>query len=132
MSRKRPTIKIQATLLIEQQGRCWYCNSSLFAEPIAWDHLIPYSYLDTNPNNNWIASCYLCNGKKSNKIFSTEQQIYKFCLKMIKSHGSFGDGWEEDTEHWQTSLRFKAKMENDSEGILEDEIFQTLNGTTES
>ena len=123
MSRKRPTIKIQAIQLIEQEGRCFYCNSSLYGDRIEWDHLIPYAYSGTNPDNNWIAACELCNGKKSDKIFSNETQIYKFCLKMIKSHGSFGEGWEEDTQHWQTSLRFKANIENDSEGVIEDEIF---------
>lgn len=132
MSRKRPTLKIQAVKLIEQEGRCFYCNSSLYADPIAWDHLIPYAYSGLNLENNWIASCYQCNGKKSDKIFSSEKHIYDFCLKMIKSHGSFGEGWEEDTQHWQTSLRLRANLQTDSEGVIEDEIFQSQNGTKDS
>jgi hypothetical protein len=107
-NRRVPTAKIKAVVLIEQTGRCNYCNSSLLGQRICWDHLLPFAWTNTNADNNWVASCSLCNGKKQDKIFTTETQIYNFCLEMIKSHGSFGEGWDEDSGMWQNQLHLQA------------------------
>lgn len=79
--RKLPSKEEQETLLAQFNNTCLYCsgiigsyckyNNRLIMLRLAWDHFIPYSYLQDNPNNNWVLSCHICNGIKSNKIFKT-------------------------------------------------------------
>lgn len=100
---------MQSLILIRQEGRCGYCNISLFNEQVKYDHFIPWSYLDSSGGkDNWVATCGRCNLKKSSKIFRNEEDMMMFCNDMIISHGSFAEGWEEGTEHWQSKLMAQA------------------------
>jgi len=95
MGRPKPPLKIQHQVIIEQMGRCAYCNSALDEHSVNWDHFIPFSYLESNPIDNWVAACKPCNSYKGNRVFSTEGDLSDFCLAMVKKHGSWGEGWPE-------------------------------------
>lgn len=86
---------IKRRLIIEQTGRCIYCNGSLVDAAIEYDHFIPYAYSGRNDKNNWVASCKRCNRLKSSRVFRSEADISEFCLEMIRGHGSIGSGWPE-------------------------------------
>lgn len=75
MNRRKPTLKIQSQILVQQKNRCAYCNAEfgsfrvvnnqLEAVVIHWDHVIPFSY---SLRNDWfVAACQRCNLKKSNR-----------------------------------------------------------------
>jgi hypothetical protein len=63
--RKRPAVKTQKEILTQQQYRCLYCNikfgdyyfknTHMKISKLAWDHLVPFSYLQDNPYFNWAA-----------------------------------------------------------------------------
>lgn len=87
-------LKAQKARAIEEQtGRCAYCNSSLVDLDIVWDHFIPHSYTLTNHDSNWVAACKTCNAHKYNHVFNSVGDLEAFCLSMVKSHGSRGEGW---------------------------------------
>lgn len=87
--------RIKRALIIEQTGRCFYCNISLVGIGIEYDHIIPFSYLGFNPADNWVACCLECNRLKSNRILRSEADLAGFCVEMISRHGSIGEGWPE-------------------------------------
>lgn len=86
--RVQPPLHIQEYLLAKHDNHCLYCckelgkyikhRNKLVLLKVTWDHFIPYSYLQDNPEDNWVLSCQICNGIKSNKIFET--------LKEAKEH----------------------------------------------
>lgn len=94
-NKRKPSQKLKNEILIEQTGRCAYCNSALDEGQIHWDHFIPHAYLQSNPDSNWVAACKSCNLAKSDRHLRSEADLTAFCLDMVKSHGSWGDGWPE-------------------------------------
>ena len=109
LGRSLTDVRLRALILIRQEGRCGYCNISLFGKDVKWDHFIPWSYLDSSGGkDNWVATCLRCNLKKSNKVFRNEEDMIIFCNDMIASHGSFAEGWEEGSDHWQSKLMAQA------------------------
>ena len=113
MGRKLNNVMQRSLILIQQEGRCAYCNISLFGEPVHYDHLLPWSYLDSSGgDSNWVASCQRCNNKKYSMVFKDMDDVAKFCTRMISSHGSFGEGWEEGSESWQAKLMADATPRN--------------------
>jgi len=115
IGRKLYSKKIKAKILIEQMGRCAYCNASLHERPIQWDHFIPWIYLESSGGKeNWVASCPGCNGRKHARIFQDEDSIAEFCVGVIQKHGALGEGWPEGTEIWQRKLHVEASDTPDS------------------
>ena len=107
--------RIKCELLLEQEGRCAYCNSSLLEVEINWDHLIPWSYLQSSGGKgNRVASCDPCNAAKSNKIFRKESDIADFSFQMVKKHGSLGEGWPEGAESWKLQLQSDLESQKPS------------------
>jgi len=101
--------KLRAIVLIRQEGRCAYCNTSLHGCPIEWDHFVPFAYLGSSGGEaNWVAACYGCNRKKRARMFSSTDDIAEFCVDVITDHGAFGEGWPEGTEIWQRQLASQA------------------------
>jgi len=101
--------QLAASILIKQCGRCAYCNTSLQGVQVHWDHFIPWSYLGySGGDDNWVATCKMCNLKKSSKVFTKMSQVTKFCYEMVQSHGSLAEGWPEETETWQISLHLDS------------------------
>lgn len=94
--RDRLKKKIKFELLNRQGYKCFWCNrefDSLIVKDgketilrIHYDHIIPFSYLQGNPRNNWCASCHVCNSMKSNKMFKTEKEIRSYLNKKWKKY----------------------------------------------
>ena len=88
--RKGPGQRNAKEILEKQDGRCFYCNrlirsyvtrkGILVKLEIEWDHVIPYSYLQSSHPSGFVAACHICNGLKSDFIFRTleEAQIYLY------------------------------------------------------
>ena len=90
--RKRPSKYVQEKILEIQDGMCFYCDS-LFGEPflhpktekvrflrVCYDHYVPYSYSQNNNTDNFVATCQVCNGIKTNKIFESKEDARVFIL----------------------------------------------------
>lgn len=85
--RRKPPFKTQQRILKEQENKCLYCgrefgslyyrNGKIMQLRLNWDHLIPYSYSRKN-KDNFVASCHICNGIKSNKLFDTIEEVYDY------------------------------------------------------
>lgn len=90
-SRKLPSTGIQFDILEQQDNRCLYCghefgtlvirkhNEWTWLE-VNWDHMIPYVYCLANPDDNWAASCQLCNGYKAALLFDSILAIRAYIL----------------------------------------------------
>jgi len=85
--------------LDKQENRCFYCkeefdsiitrNGKPLKLKLVWDHMVPYSYFQTNPDNNFVAACHVCNSIKSNKMFNTVEETIEFIVKVRISKGYF-------------------------------------------
>lgn len=79
--RQKPTAEYAEVQLERQAHRCFYCfylfSSSIHYKKrlvmlrVCWDHVVPFAYLQSNPNENFVAACQICNGIKSSKVFQT-------------------------------------------------------------
>jgi hypothetical protein len=77
--RRSPNNKIRVQILGAQGRRCFYCgcefgsvyvrNGRELVRRLNWDHFVPFAYLQSNPNTNWVASCNVCNSIKQGRIF---------------------------------------------------------------
>lgn len=86
--RRFPPAALRRMVLESQSHRCAYCEKAFGSSPIRygqpvtlkvhWDHVTPFSFLQGNPLDNWVAACHVCNGWKSNLIFHslTEVQLH--------------------------------------------------------
>jgi hypothetical protein len=92
--RKNCPVSIKIRLLSQQRNTCYYCgltfcevynlnNKIYFLEP-CFDHIIPFGYLQTNPKDNWVAACALCNSIKHSKVFNTRREIINHVRKERK------------------------------------------------
>lgn len=88
--RKQMPREIRRQLFIIQQNKCYWCGREFEIwyktrkgkipkqlEAVG-DHQIPYSYCQTNPDDNWCLSCNICNGMKSDKLFKDTMECRKF------------------------------------------------------
>ena len=86
--RKSIPYKIKSALLIKQEHKCAYCgqlfgihifkNGKVQKLTIHADHRLPYSLLQSNPDENWVLSCGVCNLWKGSKIFESIEDTIKF------------------------------------------------------
>lgn len=86
--RNTPSAAYQREQLERQDHRCFYCNAQfsslvkwrrkLIALVIHWDHLVPFVYLQSNPDNNFVAACHICNGLKGGKCFQTVEEAHAY------------------------------------------------------
>jgi len=89
--RKVPPRFVQRMILESQGGKCFWCsnkfdtpywkNNKVSYLKIHWDHKVPFSYSLTNKDDNWAASCNLCNLFKSNFLFKNEKECRHYLLK---------------------------------------------------
>ena len=94
--RKRPTKEVQNKILELQNNRCLYCgelfgtpymrNNKILYTKLHFDHLIPYSYSLEN-KYNFVGTCNICNGIKSNKMFDTVEEVYHYVIYTRKKKG---------------------------------------------
>jgi 5-methylcytosine-specific restriction endonuclease McrA len=75
--RRQPSAHTKQTLLLRQENRCYYCDRLWILRP-TWDHYVPFAYCGSNPAENFVAACQVCNGYKSSMMFQTreEAQLY--------------------------------------------------------
>jgi len=88
--RKVPGKLYQQAQLDRQANRCFYClrqfgdlmrwRKKLRTLIVHWDHLVPFVYLQTNPLENFVAACQICNGIKHSKVFQTVQEARQYVL----------------------------------------------------
>ena len=81
--RKVPSRFIQKELLKKQDNKCFWCgllfgtvywrNNKVRFLSMRWDHKIPFCYEQTNRDDNWAASCNVCNYFKYNKRFKESE-----------------------------------------------------------
>lgn len=93
--RTRPTKSQRIEILWKQRGKCYWCGQKFGQALVAkrkdkkkvvilrpnYDHVIPFSYLQTNPIKNFVAACQFCNRWKHSKIFSSERVCHIYLLK---------------------------------------------------
>lgn len=95
--RKIPPIEVRKRILEKQQNRCLYCElefgSIIFRKTkpmlvkLAWDHQIPFAYAQNNKDQNFCASCQVCNGIKSSIMFQTLDEAKLHILHIRKRKG---------------------------------------------
>ena len=99
--RKKPSKKKQKQLIKTQKNKCYWCNIQFGSFAISkkgkiyklkpvWDHYIPYSYTGSCDDNQFVASCRICNSFKSAKIIRNEIDeniIRKIIIKKWESKG---------------------------------------------
>ena len=73
---KRAYISItQRRAILESQNfKCIYCGEGLLLEECQIDHVVPFSFVYGNLNNNYVAACKTCNLIKHNKMFKTMEE----------------------------------------------------------
>lgn len=82
--RSKPSVSYQKDQLRLQENRCFYCER-VFGFKVAyrdkvvilrihWDHFVPYAYLQSSPDRNFVAACQICNSIKSSKCFQTTEE----------------------------------------------------------
>ncbi len=77
--RRLPSLHKRKAQLAAQGDGCFYCErrfgSYVFRGTdvrklaVCWDHIVPYSYSQDNRDVNFVASCDVCNGIKSSRMF---------------------------------------------------------------
>lgn len=82
--RKKPSVRRQREILIEQDGRCFWCVRSFGAQvmydgralvlSVEWDHFIPFAYTGACDGTAFVAACQVCNGIKGPKMYETAEQ----------------------------------------------------------
>ena len=86
--RQKPTTDYKREQLARQADRCFYCTMQFGSHVvyrkrlrtllIHWDHLVPFAYLQTNPAENFVAACQICNYVKSAKLFQTVEEARRY------------------------------------------------------
>lgn len=88
VKRRLPPLRHRQAKHAEQEGRCFYCDRTLGSYVfrggrtvklrIHWDHQVPFAYSQNNAGHNFVASCHVCNGIKSDRLFQTVEEARVF------------------------------------------------------
>lgn len=83
---------LRVRLLAEQGYCCAYClipfgsvvkkGNRLKLTVVEWDHVLPYAYVQANPEHNWAAACMICNRIKGAEIYTSMDEVREY----IKQH----------------------------------------------
>lgn len=103
--RRRPPLKARKLLLEQYRHACAYCER-IFGDwtlyhgewkkiLLAWDHQIPFVHNQNNQTSNFLPSCRVCNGWKSDKIFQTLEEVKVYVALR----------WQEDRERHPETVR---------------------------
>jgi len=97
LERRLPSKSDRDRILIEQEGRCFYCGSLLGetrlrkGKPVTlkinWDHRVPYAFTQNNRTENFVAACHVCNIIKSDKVFRDADEARVFIALRRKNKG---------------------------------------------
>lgn len=94
---KRKTIgkELKRKLIKKQNNRCYWCdiefgtyyikneNKICRLDPVG-DHIIPYSFSETNVDDNFVISCNRCNSYKHSKMFAADEDCRDYLIKRWK------------------------------------------------
>ena len=82
LKRKYPSRKLKDQILCEQNYECYWCEREFYLSYFRYnsiksllpnyDHILPYSYSYSNPDDNFVAACNVCNSFKSSHVFENE------------------------------------------------------------
>lgn len=112
MAKRRAPAKSKQKKLLDSQGWCcFYCTNSFWSwvyrpnrglHPlgIAFDHMIPYTFLEENPDTNFVAACDVCNSFKGSKLFDSikdarDHIAWRWRSKGYRIHGHDPQWWEQ-------------------------------------
>ena len=84
-NRRQPSNLGKRNLLIIQEGRCYWCGRKFGDFVVSksgkayelkphWDHYIPFSFTGSSEDDQFVASCKMCNSHKSAKIIFSQQE----------------------------------------------------------
>lgn len=97
--RKRLLKSERDAIIREQNFRCIYCDKyfgSIYEKKgkdgvhktrIHFDHFIPFIHSANNKKYNIVASCNICNGLKSDKMFNNIDEVRIYVLQRIEEKG---------------------------------------------
>lgn len=99
--RKSIPVNIRKKLLVEQDNHCFWCGRlfgityerkhKIYTLKPCGDHKIPFSWIQRNPDNNWVLACNLCNAYKHNKMYDDEKQMKDYLLQKWDADLSSGN-----------------------------------------
>lgn len=91
--KKQPPANLKREIIKRQDNKCLYCGikfGDIYYKKdkpniakIHYDHLVPFAYLNSNPYNNWIGACNICNSIKGSKMFETIEEVKSY-VKYIR------------------------------------------------
>jgi 5-methylcytosine-specific restriction endonuclease McrA len=91
LRRKQPSPTERREILQEQGGCCAYCDVPFGGQrryhgrlrrlSLVWDHFVPWSMMRNNEARNFVASCSLCNGIKTNCVFDSIEDVRAYVEK---------------------------------------------------
>ena len=97
--RRKPPKHLQEVLLLKFQECCAYCERGFgtwvhyHERPtklrLEWDHQLPFAYLQSNPQENFLPACHVCNRWKSSLMFQTLEEVKVYVTtKWEKEHAA--------------------------------------------
>jgi 5-methylcytosine-specific restriction endonuclease McrA len=94
-SRNLPPLEQRRAVLKAQENRCFYCDrifgfryrTKRGTRPLCveWDHLVPYAYLNSSPDYNFVAACRECNRIKGAIMFQTIEEAIVYVRSRVWS-----------------------------------------------
>lgn len=92
--RKQPSSDEKLRILAEQNHRCFWCEGDFgsLAQRVGksirivklmpcWDHVQPFAWSANNSPLNFVASCSICNGIKSSKMYPTIEDTRRYIIE---------------------------------------------------
>lgn len=89
--RKIPKKSLKLKILKSQNNQCFWCDkefgsvyfryNSIQTTRPNWDHVTPHSFLCSNSDDNFVASCSICNAFKNNHVFETIEACRDYIQK---------------------------------------------------
>ena len=98
--RKRPSPDLKKEILDQQEHKCYWCDrdfdiiyfryNSIQRLLPNWDHIIPHSYSFSNADDNFVASCSICNSFKHSKVFKNKKECKAYIKQRWDKHLRLG------------------------------------------
>lgn len=93
--RKGPSADFRLYQIKLQGRRCYWCNlpfGTWMVNPkkhkkmleVVWDHYVPYSYTGSCIDEEFVASCQICNGCKHSKSFTEESDTRAYLRDVVR------------------------------------------------
>ena len=92
-------VKVRRQVLEDQEHACFYCGilfgdyywsekaGKVVRANACFDHFIPWVYCRSSTAENVVASCQICNGIKSSKVFDDKEQAVRYVRDRRQTRG---------------------------------------------